>query len=185
MFPPTSAATGGLNHEVRALLDDIRESNGATYYLQPLVVKGREDGSWELVDGQQRLTTLYLIFKYLRRTHLPSADIHYSIAYQTREGSKDYPDRLSEADAGENLGQQLKVGRVQRSAASASARCPAAAAQAAARCAARPRPIASSLGSRTGTGYDASEAVAVGPGEWDSSAAGGGLDVVGVASWPP
>lgn len=60
-------------HEVIQLLDDIRESNGATYYLQPLVVKARDDGSWELVDGQQRLTTLYLIFRYLKATHLPSA----------------------------------------------------------------------------------------------------------------
>src|SRR4051794_3777380 len=83
-------------HEVRALLNDIRESNGATYYLQPLVVKGRPDGAWELVDGQQRLTTLYLIFKYLKATHLPSADTHYSITYETREESKDYLDRLSE-----------------------------------------------------------------------------------------
>lgn len=90
-------------HEVRALLDDIHESNGATYYLQPLVVKGRVDGSWELVDGQQRLTTLYLIFKYLEDTHLRSQAIHYSITYQTREGSKAYLDSLDEADAGKNI----------------------------------------------------------------------------------
>ena len=89
--------------EVRALLDDIRDSNGATYYLQPVVVKGREDGSWELVDGQQRLTTLYLIFQYLKAKHLPSVAIDYSITYETREGSKDYLDRLSEADAGTNI----------------------------------------------------------------------------------
>jgi hypothetical protein len=90
-------------HEVRQLLDDIRESNGATYYLQPVVVKGRGDGSWELVDGQQRLTTLYLIFQYLKSTHLPSAASSYSITYETREGSKAYLDRLTEADAGSNI----------------------------------------------------------------------------------
>ena len=54
--------------EVRQLLDDIRDSNGATYYLQPVVVKARDDGSWELVDGQQRLTTLY--------PHLPVPRAH-------------------------------------------------------------------------------------------------------------
>ncbi len=80
--------------EVRQLLDDIRESNGATYYLQPVVVKRRDDGSWELVDGQQRLTTLYLIFQYLKREHLPSAGPNYSITYETREGSKEYLERL-------------------------------------------------------------------------------------------
>lgn len=90
-------------HEVRHLLDDIRDSDGATYYLQPVVVKGRGDGSWELVDGQQRLTTLYLLFHYLKGTHLPSAATNYSITYETREGSKAYLDQLSEADANRNI----------------------------------------------------------------------------------
>ena len=90
-------------HEVRQLLNDIRESNGATYYLQPVVVKGRWDRSWELVDGQQRLTTLYLIFQYIKRRHLPSATNTYSITYETREGSKRYLDRLDEANAGSNI----------------------------------------------------------------------------------
>jgi len=89
--------------EVRQLLDDIRESNGATYYLQPLVVKRRDEDSWELVDGQQRLTTLYLIFRYLQSTHLPSASINYSLTYETREGSKAYLERLSAADADINI----------------------------------------------------------------------------------
>lgn len=90
-------------HEVSQLLDDIRESNGATYYLQPVVVKGRDDGSWELVDGQQRLTTLYLIFRYLKSTHLPSAAINYSLTYETREGSKAYLDCLDETEANTNI----------------------------------------------------------------------------------
>src|SRR4051794_20489978 len=77
-------------HEVRQLLNDIRDSNGATYYLQPIVVKQRDDDSWELIDGQQRLTTLYLIFKYLKDTHLPNAGPNYSMTYETRPGSKEY-----------------------------------------------------------------------------------------------
>ena len=89
--------------EVRQLLDDIRASKGATYYLQPVVVKARPDSSWELVDGQQRLTTLFLIFQYLARTHLPTAATNYSITYETREGSRDYLDRLSEVDAASNI----------------------------------------------------------------------------------
>lgn len=89
--------------EVGRLLDDIRESGGSTYYLQPVVVKCRDDGSWELIDGQQRLTTLYLMFRYLKDTHLPSAAINYSITYETRRGSKEYLDRLSEDDAAHNI----------------------------------------------------------------------------------
>lgn len=90
-------------HEVRQLLWDIRESNGSTYYLQPIVVKSRGDGSWELVDGQQRLTTLYLIFQYIRRTHLPSAGTSYQIEYETRKDSKDYLERLSSAQSEANI----------------------------------------------------------------------------------
>lgn len=89
--------------EVRQLLNDIRESNGSSYYLQPIVVKRRDDDSWELVDGQQRLTTLYLIFQYLKREHLPNAGANYSITYETREGSKAYLERLDEADADGNI----------------------------------------------------------------------------------
>lgn len=91
------------DHEVRQLLDDIRESDGATYYLQPIVVKDRGNGSWELVDGQQRLTTLYLIFRYLALTHLPTAVAGYSITYETRVGSKEYLDRLDGDEAGRNI----------------------------------------------------------------------------------
>jgi hypothetical protein len=89
--------------EVRQLLEDIRASDGASYYLQPIVVKGRADGSWELIDGQQRLTTLYLIFQYLKREHLPTAALSYSITYETREGSKEYLQRLNAADADRNI----------------------------------------------------------------------------------
>lgn len=89
--------------EVRQLLDDIRDSDGRTYYLQPVVVKARPEGSWELVDGQQRLTTLYLIFRYLQATHLPTAAAGYSISYETRPGSKEYLHRLDEGSAQNNI----------------------------------------------------------------------------------
>jgi uncharacterized protein with ParB-like and HNH nuclease domain len=46
--------------EVERLLNDIWESNGSPYSLQPIVVKKKAEAVWELVDGQQRLTTLYL-----------------------------------------------------------------------------------------------------------------------------
>lgn len=90
-------------HEVKQLLKDIRDSNGASYYLQPVVVRRRDDDSWELIDGQQRLTTLYLIFQYLKLRHLPAADPNYSITYETREGSKEWLQRLSKEDAESNI----------------------------------------------------------------------------------
>ena len=53
------------NREIEALLDDINESdkdNG--YCLQPIVLQENE-GKVSIVDGQQRLTTLSLIWKEL------------------------------------------------------------------------------------------------------------------------
>lgn len=83
--------------EVVKLLDDINNDVIAapasrTYYLQPIVVMWREaEGNWELIDGQQRLTTLYLIVKYLRDSNwLPRAKVNYSLTYETRENSREY-----------------------------------------------------------------------------------------------
>lgn len=89
--------------EVGTLLSDLRENSGKTYYLQPLVVKARDDGSWELVDGQQRLTTLYLIHRYIRDNHIQSATPAYSITYETRAGSKDFLEGIADVDPGTNI----------------------------------------------------------------------------------
>lgn len=50
--------------EVVRLLDDIYQNGKKNYCLQPVVVRKKED-RYELIDGQQRLTTLYLIYKYI------------------------------------------------------------------------------------------------------------------------
>jgi hypothetical protein len=77
--------------EVTHLLDDIEASRDHRYYLQPVVVKRMSDGRWELIDGQQRLTTLYLILLYIRRENLlPAAEVQYSLEYETRKDSKAY-----------------------------------------------------------------------------------------------
>ena len=72
--------------EVTRLLNDIHESAGNKYFLQPIVVKRRADRKWELVDGQQRLTTLSLILRYIQQ-HLPTASLKYSLEYETRASS--------------------------------------------------------------------------------------------------
>ncbi len=48
-------------NQVRKLLDDIVSSDEDSYYLQPIVVSLRGIDEFSLVDGQQRLTTIYLI----------------------------------------------------------------------------------------------------------------------------
>ncbi|MDE6335098.1 MAG: DUF262 domain-containing protein, partial [Muribaculaceae bacterium] len=57
--------------EVKTLLDDLAEfvhrtdkKPGEFYCLQPIVVRKIADGRYEVIDGQQRLTTLNLILRF-------------------------------------------------------------------------------------------------------------------------
>lgn len=50
--------------EVTRLLDDIYANGEKNYCLQPVVVKRDEKERFELIDGQQRLTTLFILFRF-------------------------------------------------------------------------------------------------------------------------
>ena len=93
--------------EVTSLLDDILDSRltdpTKPYYLQPVVVKKREDGSFELVDGQQRLTTLFLIYRYMLNTGYKKAGARYSMEYETRPGSAEYLQNPDPTRRNENI----------------------------------------------------------------------------------
>lgn len=76
--------------QVKELLDDISgfssQDPNDRYCLQPIVVRKRGDGSYELVDGQQRLTTIFIIQRYsywLMRTD----ERDFEIRYETRPDS--------------------------------------------------------------------------------------------------
>jgi len=83
--------------EVTDLLEDILEfqnkdkEKGEFYCLQPIVVSEKENKSWEVIDGQQRLTTLYILLSYLEeaRKIMFSSFEKFSISYETRE-KEDY-----------------------------------------------------------------------------------------------
>lgn len=49
-------------YEVLRLLNDVYSNGKKNYCLQPVVVRKKGD-FYELIDGQQRLTTLYLIYR--------------------------------------------------------------------------------------------------------------------------
>lgn len=89
--------------EVRRLLDDVKASGADPYFLQPVVVKSRDDGKWELIDGQQRLTTLFLILQYIQRNALPTARPRYTLEYQTRKTSQAYLSELRPEEQDKNI----------------------------------------------------------------------------------
>ena len=81
--------------EVERLLNDVYNLSNyderRSYCLQPIVVKRTDDDAFELIDGQQRLTTLFLIYKYM---HAASNGFigapTFSLDYETRKDSKDF-----------------------------------------------------------------------------------------------
>lgn len=74
------------SEEIKHLLDDIYESAGNPYCLQPIVVK-KNDERFELIDGQQRLTTIYLICKYMEAKLGDLYEPSFKLEYETRKKS--------------------------------------------------------------------------------------------------
>lgn len=81
--------------EVRALLEDIwdfarTQNDNFTqeqfYCLQPVVVKKvvKKNKEYNVIDGQQRLTTIFLIIKYLKNENF------FDISYETRQDSANF-----------------------------------------------------------------------------------------------
>ena len=75
--------------EVIRLLDDIYSNGSKSYCLQPIVVK-KNDDKYELIDGQQRLTTLFILLQYIKKEYKPRIDVKYSISYDVRKKSGEY-----------------------------------------------------------------------------------------------
>ena len=85
--------------EVEALLNDLWEfylqTNGEKnvfYCLQPIVLYKDEQARENLLDGQQRLTTIYLLLSYLdsRRREEGYDKPLFTLEYATREDSADF-----------------------------------------------------------------------------------------------
>ena len=109
--------------QVTDLLNDIWEFSKTKkqetefYCLQPLVVKRKEEdilgrikeaitieeveallrGSWEVIDGQQRLTTIFIILSELKGKNI------YYLQYETRKESDDYLQNISEDKKDNNV----------------------------------------------------------------------------------
>lgn len=97
--------------EITLLLNDLYEfyntnedSINDFYPLQPLILKksNQNDDTWNVLDGQQRLTTIKLIASFLGM----DKDYCLDISYDTREKTKDFLDNISnkkEEDVGKSM----------------------------------------------------------------------------------
>lgn len=101
-------------NNVHQLLNDIRDSKGI-YYLQPIVVcehnprpNDKKMYDYDVIDGQQRLTTLLIIYKGLESIFnllesnpmgfnilsKKEVECKFSLSYQTRNDSEDFLKRI-------------------------------------------------------------------------------------------
>ena len=111
-------------HEFKTKLEK-KENCDEFYCLQPLAVKRKNESSqtltidtsrkteeeafqaikeiynsnivWEVIDGQQRLTTIYLLLCYLTNK------VSYSMSYETRENSSTYLESFSSKQSKDDL----------------------------------------------------------------------------------
>ena len=89
--------------EVIRLLDDIYSCDGDSYYLQPVVVR-KNGNKYELIDGQQRLTTIYLIYRYMNNASGGFIDEpQFSLYYETRKKSASFLQSVDMARKEENI----------------------------------------------------------------------------------
>lgn len=90
--------------EVKRLLDDIYSTEDKrNYCLQPVIVRKNGD-KYELIDGQQRLTTIYLIYRFMNEESLGFIDEpRFTLSYATREKSEDFLKSIDESRKEENI----------------------------------------------------------------------------------
>lgn len=109
------------NHtQVIQLLDDVwkfaenpplqeKGKEKPFYCLQPIVIKKRNEEEWEVIDGQQRLTTISLVIHYFNEMWIGKQKIKESkILYETRHKSLDFISSL-EIDAEIEIDTKCKI----------------------------------------------------------------------------
>jgi|SRR3984957_6535224 len=97
--------------QVTQLLEDIREFTRRRnpqpeefYCLQPLVLLARTDGAYEVVDGQQRLTTLLLILRHFNDRAAKRYQLTlYTLEYATKPDLLAFLEDPSDTLAAKNI----------------------------------------------------------------------------------
>lgn len=79
-----------INALIKDVLDFYEKDKNSVYYIGTLVTYKRGDNLFEIIDGQQRLTTIYLILKAL------DVEITNKLSYSARQISKLTIEKLPE-----------------------------------------------------------------------------------------
>ena len=105
--------------DVEALLNDInnfqvdKNDKNKFYCLQNITIKKQkdntnEDNIYEVIDGQQRLTTLSILLSYLGETKLLKENHKYKIQYSIRDESQSFLYKLIEDAEKDYLNDKLE-----------------------------------------------------------------------------
>lgn len=87
--------------QVKTLLNDLYQCMEANeqkkdYCLQPVVVQKKGKLQYDLIDGQQRLTTIYILLRYAHQNY-------FSFEYETREKTIDFLNNMDPQLAQTNI----------------------------------------------------------------------------------
>src|SRR5665213_882300 len=95
--------------QVTELLDDLYEFSKRPvkketdiYCLQPVVV-AKNENKWEVIDGQQRLTTIYILLSFFNSHVLRNPESIFEIEYATRPGSEGFLNNIDYDRKNENI----------------------------------------------------------------------------------
>ena len=97
------------DNEISSLLQDIKNACEKTkeqdknYYIGSLIVYRRENGGFEVIDGQQRLTTLTLIMHHLGKLSFRN------VSFEHRDESEQALSNLNSEKLPSNFSQALKT----------------------------------------------------------------------------
>lgn len=82
------------NNIVQLFCDIYKEDK--EYYLQPLIINKNKDGNWTVIDGQQRLTTVFIMVAALKYVFELEDLSCFSLSYENRKFSEEFLNFLKE-----------------------------------------------------------------------------------------
>ena len=98
IIPLYQRAFAWSDNEICQLIEDICDFSADHYYIGTLIVNLRKDGKYEVIDGQQRLTALFLLLNYIGDLNW-IGDYNWGkdrLSYECRERSNFTLNNLSE-----------------------------------------------------------------------------------------